>query len=155
MSFPGGMAIDRVCPFCQNTFAPSQYHPNQKICSQKECQKKRRVAYHHKKLLNDPSYYEQCRESRKQWRQNNKGRLAQYRTLRKRVLADGAAQRAELNRTRLLSVLKKASVFDLRQYKAQLWVFSLAESNQVEKILADANIIILQAELSCSLSTPE
>ena len=148
------MPIDRV-PICRNTFVPSQYRPDQKVCSQKECQEKRRVAYHHKKLLSDPSYYEQCRESRKQWRQNNKGRLAEYRRLRKRLLAEGAAQGAELNRKRLLSALKKASVFDLRQCRAELWVFSSAESNQVDKISASANIIILQAELSCSLSPPE
>lgn len=152
ISFAERMPRHRVCPFCQNEFEPSQYHPDQRICSAKECQKKRRLAYHRKKLLEDPEYAEQCRESRKKWRENNRPYLAQYRKLRKLNAANIAAQQININRNRLLRLIQQSSVFDLREFAAEIWLLCAGDRDATEKVLANAKAIILHAELSSSLS---
>ena len=61
------MSKTRRCPYCQCSFQPSVYRPQQVICSQPECQRRRRADYHRKKLAADPEYRQVVRESQKQW----------------------------------------------------------------------------------------
>lgn len=145
------MPRKRVCPFCHNEFEPSQYHPNQQICSSTECQKKRRLAYHRTKLRHDPAYAEQCRESRKKWRENNRPYLVQYRKLRKLKAANTAAEKTNLNRTRLLRLIQQSSIFDLKEFKADIWLLCADDRRAIEKVFANAKAIILHVELSSSL----
>src|ERR1039457_2670036 len=72
-------SLDRSCPFCSNSFQPSRYHPNQRICASVECQRRRRRDYHKIKLANDPAYREQCRDSQKKWRGKNTLYMNHYR----------------------------------------------------------------------------
>ena len=58
-----------LCPYCNETFVPSRYRPDQVVCSASECQRERRAAYHRKKLEDDSDYREQCRESQRHWRE--------------------------------------------------------------------------------------
>jgi hypothetical protein len=39
----------RPCPYCQEQFTPSQYHPDQVVCSRPGCQCERRSEYHRQK----------------------------------------------------------------------------------------------------------
>src|SRR4051812_38360420 len=71
--------LNRSCPFCSNSFQPSRYHPNQRICASDECQRRRRRVYHKTKLTNDPVYKEQCRDSQKNWRSKNHLYMKHYR----------------------------------------------------------------------------
>jgi len=144
------MQHQRVCPFCHNAFEPSQYHPDQEICSAKECQKKRRIAYHRKKLVEDPVYAEQCRESRKKWRENNRPYLAQYRKLHKVNASKMAAEKMNINRNRLMTFIQQSCVFDLRQFDLEIWLVCTDDRHEIEKILANAKALILHAELSSS-----
>ena len=59
------------CPYCRETFERSHYHPDQAVCSARDCQRLRRAAYHRAKVHNDPSYRAQCRDSQKQWREQH------------------------------------------------------------------------------------
>jgi hypothetical protein len=143
------MKRNRICLFCGDDFRPSLYHPEQKVCGATECQKKRRAAYHKRKLLEDPTYFEQCRESRKHWRQNNKARLAEYRKKHKNKAPLASDREADAHKKRLLASLKTTSVLDLRECRAELWASS-SDVDRLQKIFASANIIILQLEQSCS-----
>lgn len=144
------MPRQRVCPFCQKDFVPSHYHPNQTVCSAGECQKKRRSAYHRNKVQEDPAYAEQCRESRKKWRDSNKARMAEYRKLRRRRAATNVTQTTDIRRQRLRSLIDQSLVFNLRQCHAELWLLCPADQDEVENILATANLLILHADLSSS-----
>jgi hypothetical protein len=53
------------------TFLPSAYRPQQSVCSQPECQRRRRTDYHRKKLATDAEYHQVALESQKQWREEH------------------------------------------------------------------------------------
>ena len=55
------------CPYCQRVFQPSPYRLQQRVCSQPECQRRRRADYHRQKIRTDPLYAQVVRDSRKQW----------------------------------------------------------------------------------------
>ena len=57
----------RRCPYCQDSFQPTIYRPQQSVCGRPECQRRRRSDYHRKKLATDPEYFQVVRDSQKQW----------------------------------------------------------------------------------------
>ena len=61
------MIPNRRCPYCQQAFQPSPYRLQQRVCSQAECQRRRRTDYHRQKIRTDPLYAQVVRDSRKQW----------------------------------------------------------------------------------------
>ena len=88
-----------VCAYCKQKFQPSPRHPHQRACSSSECQRLRRADYHRKKLATDFEYREQCRDSRKKWRERNTNHIKQYDEdyrAGQRVLRSREASRAHL-----------------------------------------------------------
>jgi len=148
------MPILRICPFCKRQFEPSQYNPKQKICSSRQCQQKRRREYHRTKLLQDPAYFEQCGESQKKWRENNKIKLRQYQQQRRAAIATAATDTDQMRRKRLVDLLESSAVIDLRTYDTELWLLCSPERGDIEKVLARAKFIVLKVDLSCSLLDP-
>lgn len=146
------MSALRTCPFCRTEFRPSKYHPGQNVCSARECQQKRRAAFHRTKLVEDPAYAEACRDSRKKWRDKSKHQLAEYRKSRRLHLARTAQDRLGRQRKELLDLIDRCSAFNLRNCTAQVWLICAGNKTQVEKILATDNLLILHVELSSSLS---
>jgi len=145
------MTKTHICPFCGTAFIPSRYHPVQKVCGAKECQRKRRAQYHRTKILNDPEYAKQCQASQQQWRENNKAQQQQYRRDRKAV-AEKDATRAEIEQRRqLITLIKKGTAMNLSRSNAEVWILSTANLADVEKAVAAAKLIILHVELGCSL----
>ena len=61
------MSQSRRCPYCQSSFLPSVYRPQQSVCSRPECQRRRRSDYHRRKVAMDPEYFQVVRDSQKQW----------------------------------------------------------------------------------------
>jgi hypothetical protein len=80
---------EKICPYCKKAFQASRYHPDQAVCTSNKCQRRRRADYHRKKLVGDPLYREQCRDSQKNWRERNRGYMKQYRA---GLRAEGRAQ---------------------------------------------------------------
>ena len=70
---------DRRCPYCQQVFQPARYHPQQVVCSQPACQRRRRRDYHHAKIRSDPLYADTVSRSRKKWRDAHPHYQQQYR----------------------------------------------------------------------------
>ena len=60
--------MQRLCRFCQHSFEPSKFRPDQSVCSQPDCQRRRRTEYHRRKIATDPVYAQVVGESRKKWR---------------------------------------------------------------------------------------
>lgn len=134
---------EKVCRYCIHKFRPSRYHPDQKVCSSGDCQRRRRTDYHRKKLVEDPVYREQCRDSQQKWREKNPHYMKRYWADRRagdRLNAKKLHLTSELNQ--LLKLAKNNSAVDLRSLDASIWLVSpdgLYEKNN----LASAKIIIV------------
>lgn len=136
--------VERICPFCGNGFQPSQYHPNQRICSSPECQRRRRRDYHKTKLANDPVYKEQCQDSQKIWRSKNRSYMKHYRAKLKAVHECSAVKSSllqELRRVRLL--VKNTLAKEVSHCDADVWLVSRTGSGSVKNTLASAQIIVI------------
>ena len=70
---------DRRCRYCQQTFRPAPYHPQQRVCSKPACQRQRRNDYRRQKIASDPIYQQVCLESPRKWRTSNPDYWKKYR----------------------------------------------------------------------------
>jgi hypothetical protein len=57
----------RLCLYCQSSFLPSRYRPQQQVCSRPDCQRQRRANSRRQKLATDIEYRQVVRDSQKQW----------------------------------------------------------------------------------------
>ena len=135
---------EKVCRYCIHKFRPSRYHPDQKVCSSGDCQRRRRTDYHRKKLVEDPVYREQCRDSQQKWREKNPHYMKRY--WAKRRTDDGLNAKksqlaSELNQ--LLKLVKNNSAVDLRSLDASIWLVS-PDGSCEKNNLASAKIIIVR-----------
>ena len=143
----------KICRYCEQEFKPSQYHPDQDVCSSKQCQRRRRTDYHRKKLEEDPIYREQCRDSQRKWRERNPDYMKRYLSNRQkqRLLAGGTFPlSSELER--LLSLVKNNLAFDLKPSTAAIWFIHPTAAGQEKNIFANAKILALQGTLYALLS---
>ncbi len=68
----------RLCVYCDRTFEPSRFRPDQRVCSDAACQKRRRAEYHKNKIATDPDYAQVVRDSRRKWREAHPSYQAEY-----------------------------------------------------------------------------
>ena len=61
------MSEVRRCLYCARSFRPSLRRPQQQVCRQPECQRRRRADSRRRQLATDPVYAQVVRESRKNW----------------------------------------------------------------------------------------
>ena len=134
----------RRCPYCHEGFEPSRYRPDQVVCSRPDCQRKRRTAYHRRKVLGDPDYRAQCRDSQKKWRDANPSYDRDYRAARART-----RRRPDETLARLLDGVKNNVALDLKACTAEVW---LVCGSDVKNILVSAHLILFQADPSSPLS---
>ena len=69
----------RCCRYCQQSFHPSPYRPQQSVCGQPDCQRRRRADYHRQKIASDLAYRQIVDDSRKKWRDAHPDYSKQYR----------------------------------------------------------------------------
>jgi hypothetical protein len=98
----------------------------------------RRAAYHRQKLIDDPIYRAQCRDSRKKWRDAHPAYIRNHRT------SGGRQHRRPVETLgRLLGAVKNNVAFDLKECKAEVW---LVCGSGVKNILASAHLILFKAD---------
>ena len=128
------------CPYCQESFTRSRFRPDQIVCSGPDCQRQRRAAYHRQKLLDDPSYRDQCRGSQQQWREQHPDYMRTYR-------AEHQARKARRppaaspDLARLLECIKNNVAIDLKAYPATILLIA---PESVKNIVATAQLILVQ-----------
>ncbi len=143
----------KICRYCEQEFKPSRYHPDQDVCSLKECQRRRRTDYHRKKLKEDPVYREQCRDSQRKWREQNPDYMKRYLSNRqKQRLPDGETSPMASELERLLGLVKNNLAFDLRPSTAAIWFIHPPAAGHEKNILANAKILALQGTLYAMFS---
>lgn len=57
------------CKICQKEFIPSKYRPNQKVCSQPECQRLRQISNEREWRLRNPDYFK-CLDQEASWKES-------------------------------------------------------------------------------------
>jgi len=135
----------RCCPYCQRCFVPSVYRPQQAVCSQAECQQRRRRDYHRQKLASDAVYRKVALESQKQWRDEHPDYLRQYRAQHPEAVArNRLRQQVRDQKPRLAFLEKNNLALDLKRSLAKVWLVGPGVTQLEKNNLASAQLLIFQ-----------
>lgn len=138
----------RCCLYCQQSFEPSRYRPDQTVCSSPPCQRKRRAEYHRHRIETDPEYAQVVRDSRHKWRQAHPDYQKQYWAAHQPAAERNRAQQRQRDRKRrLVHLVKNNLALDLKQAAAQVWLVGPAADDLVKNNLASSQLFIFQPRL--------
>lgn len=145
----------RICPYCQQPFAPSRFRPSQQICSAKPCQGRRKAESHRARKVADPVYAEVCRDAQRQWREANPDYQRQYRATHPDAAErNRQQQRLRDERRRIGDLVKNNLAFDLTSSVSTIFLVGPAAAQLDKNNLAQSKLLIfhnLQAAASPSL----
>jgi len=134
----------RSCPYCQQSFLPSVYRPQQEVCGQPECQRQRRADYHRKKLAIDPVYRQVVRESQKQWWDEHGDYLKQHRRQNPQLMENNRQQQRHRDQKRRLGRLVRNNLaLDLKHSASEVWLLGRKVHDLDRNNLASAQVLIL------------
>lgn len=137
----------RKCPFCKNRFLPSLYNPQQRVCSRKDCQQRRKREYHRRKLKSDPDYLLTCRNSQQKWRERNPGYQQDYRTKHPEYTEQNRqSQRHRDRRKRLSRLVKNTSAFPVSNLPAEVYLCHEEKGGLVKNNLASTQVYIFHQD---------
>ena len=137
---------DRRCPYCQQVFQPARYHPQQVVCSQPACQRRRRRDYHHAKIRSDALYAQVVQESRKKWRDAHPHYQQQYRERHaEAVERNRRQQQVRDQRHRLQHLVKNNLALNLKHSPAEVWLLGPAARHLANNTLATCQVMIFQS----------
>ena len=135
----------RSCPYCLQSFQPSKCHPGQVVCSRAECQRQRRTDYRRRKLANDPTYAETCRESARQWRKQRPGYWEEYRQAHPlSAERNRDRQRARDRKRRLINLANNTLASNLKPCPATVWVIGTELHDLANNTSAPAQLWLLE-----------
>lgn len=139
------MSTSCRCPYCQLWFTPSVYRSQQVVCSQVECQRRRRREYHRRKLASDAVYRQVAQESQKKWRDAHPDYLRQYRAEHAAaVTRNRQRQRVRDQRPRLAFLEKNNLALDLKRSLAKVWLVGPGVTGLEKNNLASLQLLIFQ-----------
>ena len=149
------MLPTRCCRYCQQIFQPSIYRTQQIVCSDPECQRRRRTEYHRKKIRTDFEYAQIVRDSQKKWREAHPGYSQQYR--QKHLDAakrNRQQQRRRDQKRRIQNLAKNNLALDLKHYAAEVWLLGPDTRHLAKNNLALSQVLILPAAPSSAAAAP-
>jgi hypothetical protein len=139
-----GLSKTHRCPYCQCSFQPSVYRPQQAVCSEAECQRRRRTDYHRKKLATDPEYRQVVRESQKQWWDEHPQYQKQRRQAKPKLIQNNRErQRQRDQRRRLQQLVRNNLALDLKHSASEVWLLGPKLRDLDRNNLASAQVLIL------------
>lgn len=135
----------RQCPYCQQSFQPSIYRPQQQVCSRVQCQRQRRTEYHRQKLKTDAEYRQIVRDSQEKWRRSHPDYPCQYRSQHPQTV-ERNRQRQKLRdrRRRIQQLAKNNLALDLKHSAAEVWLVGSGVKDLAKNNLASAQVFIFQ-----------
>ena len=137
--------LPRSCRYCQQSFQPSKFRPDQRVCSQPNCQRWRRADYHRHKLASDPDYLQVVRDSRQKWRQAHPDYQKNYwRTHPAQAERNRRRQRQCDHKRHLQNLVKNNLALDLKQTDAEIYLFGPAADDLIKNNLAQSKLLIFQ-----------
>jgi hypothetical protein len=135
----------RRCRFCQQSFQPAKFRPDQSVCSQVECQQRRRGEYHRRKIATDPEYAEVVRDSRRKWRDAHPDYQKAYRqTHEAAAVRNRQLQRGRDSQRRVRFLVKNNLALDLKHCAAEAWLSGPGAEDLVKNNLAPCQMFIFQ-----------
>jgi hypothetical protein len=139
------MILSRCCRYCQQIFQPSIYRPQQSVCSEPECQRRRRSEDHRERIRKDSAYAGDVRASQKKWRQANPDYWKRYRDEHPDAAArNRQQQRRRDQKRRLLNLAKNNLALDLKREASEVWLLGPGVTDLVKNNLASAKVFIYQ-----------
>ena len=133
------------CLYCDKQFLPSVFHPNQRVCSASQCERRRQVDYHRTKRQSDPEYRQTCRESSQKWRTQNPDYQRLYRKKHPDyVKRNRQAQQRRDRKRRVRDLVNNNLALDLKSLSADVWLVGAELENLVKNNLAISEIMIFQ-----------
>ena len=138
------MSQPRRCPYCNSSFLPSAYRPQQSVCSQPECQRRRRTDYHRKKLATDAEYHQVALESQKQWRDEHPDYQKQHRQQNTKLVESNRQRQKLRDRKRRVELLVRNNLaLDLKHSASEVWLLGPKVRDLDRNNLASAQVLIL------------
>jgi hypothetical protein len=135
----------RRCRFCQQSFEPSKFRPDQSVCSQPDCRRKRRNEYHRDKIASDAEYAQVVRDSRHKWREAHPDYQKTYRQAHAAgVERNRMLQKSRDSKRRAQLLVKNNLALDLKRCPAEVWLIGAAETDLVKNNLASCSMLIFQ-----------
>jgi hypothetical protein len=137
--------MSRVCPYCSQPFVPSWFRPAQRVCSQPDCQQRRRRDYHRQKLQADPLYRQVCRDSQQKWRADHPDYPRQYRQAHPDYVHHNRQRQHRRDQHRRLAHLVKNNLaFDLKHSSHEVWLMGPQTTDLVKNNLACSKVLIFE-----------
>ena len=144
----------RCCRYCDQSFEASKFHSQQNVCSQPECQRRRRTEYHRRRIAADPEYAEVVRDSRRKWRERHPGYQKTYRQTHPAVVERNRdSQRRRDARRRVQFLVKNNLALDLKRCTAEAWLVGPVVEDLVKNNLAPCQMFIFHP-LAAAASAP-
>jgi hypothetical protein len=139
------MILSRCCRYCQQMFQPSIYRPQQSVCSEPECQRRRRREDHRERIRKDSAYAGDVRASQKKWRQANPDYSKRYRGEHPEAAKrNRQQQRRRDQKRRLLNLAKNNLALDLKREASEVWLLGPGVTDLAKNNLASAKVFIYQ-----------
>ncbi|MGA8908017.1 MAG: hypothetical protein WB524_10390 [Acidobacteriaceae bacterium] len=137
---------ERRCRYCEKAFQPSKYQPQQTVCSEVDCQKRRRIEYRQQKLNADEEYRQVCRDSSRKWRSRNVDYWKQYRAKHPDAVARNLEkQKARDTRQHLRDLANNTSALDLKHSAAAVWLLNGQAADLANNNSVSAQVWIIEA----------
>lgn len=137
---------ERRCVYCEQIFQPSKYQPEQLVCSDADCQRRRRTDYHRRKIEADPEYRQVCLDGSRKWRAENPGYWRRYRQLHPDAAERNRQQQhVRDQKKRLRDLANNNSAFDLKRSAAAVWLVGDELQDLANNNSARAQVWVLEA----------
>jgi hypothetical protein len=137
--------VQRRCRYCEQVFQPSKFQPGQSVCSESDCQRRRRSDAHRSRIDSDPEYRQICQDSSRKWRSRNPD-YWRHRRKSNPAVAERNCQQQRLRdrRRRLRDLANNNSAFDLKHSGAQVWLVGVGLEHLANNNPALAQVWVLE-----------
>jgi len=134
----------RRCLYCHRLFLPSPRRPQQRVCSQPECQRRRRANSRRQQLARDPVYVQVVRESQKKWWDEHPDYQKERRKAKPEVVErNRQRQHMRDQRRRLARLVRNNLVLDLTPSASAVWLVGPQVQRLDRNNLVSTQVLIL------------
>jgi hypothetical protein len=137
--------LQRTCRFCQSSFSPSRFHPEQTVCANADCRRQRHREYHRRKVASDPVYRQGCKDSSQKWRADHPSYWKQYREAHPdKAERNRTLQQARDQKRRVRDLANNNLALDLKSLTAGVWLFGPSAGDLANNTLATTQVFIVE-----------
>lgn len=137
--------VERRCRYCERVFQPSKFQPGQSVCSESDCQRRRRSDSRRLKIVSDPEYRQVCQDSSRKWRTRNPEYWQRRRESNPAIgERNRQLQRVRDQKRKLRDLANNNSAFDLKHSATQIWLVGADVEHLANNNPAAAQVWVLE-----------